>query len=186
MRADFKVCIDACVLANIAVCDLLLRLAEKPRLFLPIWSSKIMEEVRNTQLNKLNWPEHIVNSYHTEIEKSFPDAWVDDYQHLLPVMKNEEKDRHVLASTVRSGATVLVTFNLKDFPLEALQTWHIEALHPQDYLITLYSMSPEIRVNKLHDISRKRNLSLEDLVLKLGISLPAFASHIIDDLSLEL
>jgi hypothetical protein len=35
MRADFKVVLDACVLANFGVCDLLLRLAERPRLYLP-------------------------------------------------------------------------------------------------------------------------------------------------------
>ncbi len=186
MRADFKVCIDACVLANIAVCDLLLRLAEKPRLFLPVWSSKIMEETRNTQTNKLGWPVHIVESYHTEILRSFPDAWVDDYEHLLPVMTNDEKDRHVLAATVRSGATVLVTFNLKDFPNEALEPWRVDVCHPQDYLLTLYSMSPEIVVQKLNDISRKRNVPLIDLVIMLGKVLPNFASQIIDDLALEI
>jgi hypothetical protein len=31
IKADFKVFLDACVLADIAVCDLLLRLAERPR-----------------------------------------------------------------------------------------------------------------------------------------------------------
>lgn len=186
MRADFKVCIDACVLANIAVCDLLLRLAEKPRLFLPVWSGQIMEEVRNTQTNKLNWPEHLVDTYHAEIERSFPDAWTEDYDHLIPIMKNEAKDRHVLAATVRAGASVIVTFNTKDFCPEALEPWHIEACHPQDYLITLYSMSPEIIVSKLHDISRRRGYSFEDLIIKLGIALPNFTSHIIDDLSLEL
>lgn len=45
MQADFKVVIDACVLANIAVCDLFLRLAEKPRLCLPRWSTEILDEV---------------------------------------------------------------------------------------------------------------------------------------------
>jgi hypothetical protein len=81
---------------------------------------------------------------------------------------------------------VIVTFNLKDFPMNALEPWRIEVCHPQDYLMTLYSMSPEIIVNKLHDISRKRGLSFEDLILKLGIPLPNFASHVIDDLSLEI
>lgn len=33
LRADFRVCLDANVLANQAVCDLLLRLAEYPRLY---------------------------------------------------------------------------------------------------------------------------------------------------------
>jgi hypothetical protein len=63
MQADFKIAIDACVLANIAVCDLLLRLAEKPRLFLPIWSTKILDEVRGVQAGKLKWPEPIVESF---------------------------------------------------------------------------------------------------------------------------
>jgi hypothetical protein len=33
MKADFRVVLDACVLANFGVCDLLLRLAERPRLY---------------------------------------------------------------------------------------------------------------------------------------------------------
>ncbi len=31
MRADYRVFLDACVLANHGVCDLLLRLSERPR-----------------------------------------------------------------------------------------------------------------------------------------------------------
>jgi hypothetical protein len=42
MRADFKVVLDACVLANFGVCDLLLRLAERPRLYLPRWSEELL------------------------------------------------------------------------------------------------------------------------------------------------
>lgn len=50
MKADFKVLLDACVLANNAVCDLLLRLAEKPRQFLPLWSGEILPEVRRVHV----------------------------------------------------------------------------------------------------------------------------------------
>ncbi len=70
-------------------------------------------------------------------------------------MANDEKDKHVLAATIRSGASVIVTFNLKDFPAEALTPWNVEAYHPQDYLLTLYSMTPEVVVQKLNDISEK-------------------------------
>lgn len=49
MRADFKVLLDACVLVNFPVCDLLLRLAEPPRLFLPQWSSEILKETQRAQ-----------------------------------------------------------------------------------------------------------------------------------------
>jgi predicted nucleic acid-binding protein len=184
MQADFKIVIDACVLANIAVCDLFLRLAEKPRLFLPRWSTEILNETRRVH-QKLNWPHPIAESWRAEVMRTFPDSVVDDYGHLLPSLTNEEKDRHVLAVTIRSGAGVIVTFNLKDFPDAALQPWGIEACHPQDYLLTLYSMSPEVVVLKLNEMARKRDKELIDLGPLLGKALPNFSSHLIEDLALE-
>ncbi len=118
--------------------------------------------------------------------QSFPDSVVDDYTHLVPVLTNDEKDRHVLGATIRSGASVIVTFNLKDFPAGALQPWGIEACHPQDYLLTLYSMSPEIVLLKLNEMARRRNKELIDLILLLGKALPSFSSHLIEDLALDL
>jgi hypothetical protein len=53
MRADFRVVLDACVLANFGVANLLLSLAEKPRLYLPTWSEEILEETRRTQSGPL-------------------------------------------------------------------------------------------------------------------------------------
>lgn len=185
MQADFKVVLDACVLANIAVCDVFLRLAEKPRLLLPRWSTEILNETRRVQSGKLKWPAHLVESWRTEVERSFPDAAVDDYAHLLEKLTNHEKDRHVLATTIRAGASVIVTFNQKDFPDEALAPWGIDVSHPQDYLLTLYSMAPEIVVLKLNQMARKRNREFIDLLLMLGKALPAFTSHLIDDLGLE-
>lgn len=184
MQADFKIVLDACVLANIAVCDLFLRLAEKPRLFLPRWSTKILDETSRVH-EKLKWPREIATSWRSEVERTFPNSAVDDYDHLLPALTNDEKDRHVLATTIRAGATVIVTFNLKDFPDEALKPWGVEARHPQDYLLTLYSMSPEVVVLKLNEMARKRDKELIDLVLLLGKALPEFSSHLIDDLALE-
>ena len=52
MRADFKVVLDACVLANYGVANLLLLLAEKPRLYLPLWSEEILAETYRTQVGK--------------------------------------------------------------------------------------------------------------------------------------
>jgi hypothetical protein len=43
--ADFRVVLDACVLANYAVTDVL-TFAEEPRLYLPRWSEKILDETR--------------------------------------------------------------------------------------------------------------------------------------------
>jgi hypothetical protein len=46
-RANYRVVLDACVLANHGVCDLFLRLAERPRLYSAIWSQGILEETFN-------------------------------------------------------------------------------------------------------------------------------------------
>ncbi len=52
MNADLPVILDACLLANQRVADLLLRLAETPRLYLPHWSDRILDETDRT-LDKL-------------------------------------------------------------------------------------------------------------------------------------
>lgn len=47
--ANYRVVLDACVLANHGVCDLFLRLAERPRLYSPQWSQRILLETTRNQ-----------------------------------------------------------------------------------------------------------------------------------------
>ena len=185
MKADFKVVLDACVLTNFAVCDLLLRLAERPRLYLPIWSTAILEEVRRTQVKKLDWPEELADSFREALQKAFPEATVDDYQSILPSLTNDKKDRHVLATAIRSGSPLILTFNLKHFPPKTLRPWSIVATHPQDYLITLYEMEPLQVASRIAAIAAKRNLDQQDVLLRLGKVLPRFASRMIDELDVS-
>jgi hypothetical protein len=58
-------------------------------------------------------------------------------------MTNDPGDRHVLAAAVFAGASLIVTFNLKDFSEKALAPWQIEAQHPDTFLCTLYAFLPE-------------------------------------------
>ncbi len=188
MRADFKVVIDACVLANFGLCDLLLRLAEPPRLYLPIWSHEILNEVRSVQLEKLSrpWPEHLADSWRSEVEKHFPESIVEGYEPIKAVLTNHEKDRHVLATAIKAQASVIVTFNLKDFPKKALAPWEINAVHPQDYLKTLYSMSPDVVLSKIVEIAGERQKRPEIILAHLGKSIPAFADYVFEALEWEL
>src|SRR5258708_37698052 len=134
MRADFNVVLDACVLGNFGVCNLLLNLAEKPRLFLPRWSDELLQETERVHLNELDWPPHLAASFQREIRSHFPEAMVVEYQHLIERCTNDPKDRHVLACAIHSQSEVILTFNLSDFPTSALQPWKVAALHPQAYL----------------------------------------------------
>lgn len=45
---EYAVVLDACVLYPMPLCDTLLRLAEDPSLYRPLWSDQILEEVGYT------------------------------------------------------------------------------------------------------------------------------------------
>ena len=182
MRADYRVFIDACVLANHGVCNLLLRLAERPRLIVPCWSEQVLEEVRRTHAEKLGWPEHLVTSFQSEIRRAFPEAAITGYEGLIPTLTNDAKDRHVLAGAIRAGCPLILTFNLKHFPDSALSPWSVEASHPQDYLLILYEMEPKQVVACLGEIAGMRKMEVEDVLIRLGKVLPEFASRLLDDL----
>lgn len=183
LKADFKVFLDACVLADIAVCDLLLRLAERPRQYLPQWSDEVLAETRRTQ-EKLGWPDHLVDSFEDRLRTVFPEALVTGYEHLLGAVDNDPDDQHVLAAAIHAQAEVILTFNLKDFPAAALDPWGIAAIHPQDYLLTLYSIDPLQVVTRVSEIAAKRHQDEQDVLIRLGRALPKFALRLMDDLDL--
>ena len=72
------------------------------------------------------------------------DAKVTGYETLIPTLTlPDPDDRHVLAAAIRSNADAIVTFNLKDFPQEALTPYDIEVIHPDDFIIYQIEFSPE-------------------------------------------
>ncbi|MEZ4619320.1 MAG: hypothetical protein R2867_27950 [Caldilineaceae bacterium] len=52
-------------------------------------------------------------------------------------------DRHVLAAAVTGRCTVIVTWNLVDFPKEVLEPFGIEAQDPDSFLAHQLSLSPD-------------------------------------------
>jgi predicted nucleic acid-binding protein len=56
------------------------------------------------------------------MEKAFPDASVERYESLITSLQvPDENDRHILAAAIRCKADVIVTSNLKDFPVKDLE-----------------------------------------------------------------
>lgn len=181
-RADFRVVIDACVLANARVCNVLLTLAESPRLHLPRWSEEILLETLRTHTEKLGWPKELAESFQSCLREFFPEALVSGYEHLIDLCDNEPKDRHILACAIHSKSELILTFNLRDFPADVLETWQVNVLHPQDYLLALYSMDPSIMIHRLNGICRSRETDLESFLLHLGRWLPAFSQALLSDI----
>lgn len=172
------------VLANFAVCDLYLRLAEKPRLVLPKWTNQILDEVHRTHVEQLGWDQTLADTFRKAVTKSFPEAFISGYEDLVPLMTNDQKDRHVLAAAVREKLDIIITFNLKDFKPGDLEKWNVRALHPQDYLLTIYSMNPQVVIMKLNQIARKKEEELEDTIIRFGKALPAFSTRLLEDMGI--
>ena len=86
--ANYRVILDACVLANYAVCDLFLRLAETPTLYVPLWSRDILDETQRAQVGDLKWDPKIAASFRAAVEGAFPEAAVSGYE---PIIASLEK-----------------------------------------------------------------------------------------------
>jgi hypothetical protein len=101
----------------------------------------VLAELRRN-LVKRNIPAAQVDRRITQMSRSFPDAIVTGYESLIDGMTDDPKDRHVLAAAVRSHAEVIVTFNLNDFPGDALKPYDIVAVHPDDFLLGQLDLYP--------------------------------------------
>jgi len=170
------VVLDACVLTNFSLCDTLLRLAELPPLYEPRWSEEILEETIRTLESDLGWPPSLTAFLRGELRAHFSEAWVAGYEALIPAMKNDEKDRHVLAAAVHCGASVILTFNLRHLRPEHLAGWGVTAVHPQAFLIELFQQGPTVVLAKLEEQAADRGRSLSALLKILGRTVPGFTA----------
>jgi hypothetical protein len=186
VNADFPAVIDACVLVNYAVADLLLRLAESPRLYLPRWSEEILNETTRTLIGDLGWSQERAKGMEKEIRDHFPEALVEFPAELLGTLTINEKDRYVLAAAIMGKAEVIVTFNLKHFGPEHLEPWGVQAHHPQVFLQSLWGLDPVGVTSRLAAISHFRARSLEHVLRTLAKTVPKFVSEIAPQLGVSL
>lgn len=180
MHADFPILLDACVLVNLPLTDLLLRLSEEPRLVVPKWTPTILEEVYRTHKKWPHWTKDGLHErYQHTLKSAFPEAMILNYEVVIPSLSVQEKDRHVLAAAIAGKIEHIVTFNTKDFPDAACARWNVTVKHPQEYLLTLFAISPAIMFKSLDDIAKRKRESREDVLLRLGVHVPEFAQTLL-------
>jgi hypothetical protein len=69
------------------------------------------------------------------------DSLVEGYDDLIESVKlPDEDDRHVLAAAIHAHASVIVTFNLRDFPPKVLRPYKIEAVNPDEFILRLIEL----------------------------------------------
>jgi hypothetical protein len=169
--------LDTCVLAPMPLCHTLLNLAEEPALYIPKWSGHIIQELSRT-LKKFRYGDAQIARRITAMNQAFEDAVVCGYEDLIPVMRNDEKDRHVLAAAVRAGAHVIVTSNLKHFPPRCVEQYNLIVASPDDFLCNQFQLEPRIVLEAVERQASDIHGKLENLLRKLEKSVPAFADLI--------
>src|SRR5882672_11178351 len=90
----------------------------KQDVFQARWSDDIHEEwIRSVLEDRSDLTAAQLARTRALMDKHLCDARVIGYAELLPTLTLPDPgDRHVLAAAIVGGATVIITFNLKDFP----------------------------------------------------------------------
>jgi hypothetical protein len=72
------------------------------------------------------------------MEEAFPEAGVKGYRANEKLFAGvDPKDRHVAAAALKGGATVIVTWNLRDFPSDALSAHGLGVSDPDGFIVRL-------------------------------------------------
>lgn len=142
MSSHFTAIYDACVLYSQPLRNLLMRLALTD-LYRARWTSAIHEEwTRNLIANRPDLDPSKIYRVRDLMDAHVRDALVDNYEHLIPAIHlPDPDDAHVVAAAVHCGAELIVTFNLKDFPAEALSTFNVAVQHPDDFISDLFDLN---------------------------------------------
>lgn len=142
-HSPFTAVYDACVLYPAPLRDFLMWLALSGR-FRARWSLEIHNEwKRNLLKNRPDLTTEQLDRTSDLMDQAVPDACVYGYEKLIEGLTLPDiDDRHVLAAAIRCNASVIVTFNQKDFPDETLGPFGIEAQHPDEFVDNLFDLDP--------------------------------------------
>lgn len=157
--------LDACVLYPAPVRDILLSLADN-QLYRPKWSDLIQQEWKRSVLEKRDdLSEKQITTTIKVMGAAFPDAEVNGFSSLIDgIILPDKDDRHVLAAAIRCHADVIVTFNLKDFPVKELNHYDIEPVHPDDFIINLIDLDTGNSLKAFREqVNRLKNPPLSEI-----------------------
>lgn len=141
---------DACVLYPAQLRNVLVQMSVD-RVFDAKWSMEIQNEwIRNLLKNRADLSEDRLRRHQRLMDTVLPSALVNGYQHRIAGLAlPDANDRHVLAAALEAGASVIATWNLRDFPQPCLEACGVEALTPDALLTRLYHQNPRAVIDSL-------------------------------------
>lgn len=181
--SSYTVILDACVMYPAPLRSYLMYLSNTG-LFRARWTEQIHDEwIRNLLKNnpsvdpeRLERTKQLMNAY-------VPDCLVEGYELLVDGLSLPDlDDRHVVAAAIKGQAESIITFNLKDFPMESLEPLGLSAIHPDEFLCDMFELDSSACVKAAQQQRRSlKNPSMtpdEFLVCLQKQKLPSFVSKL--------
>lgn len=176
-NSEYAVVLDACVIVPMTLCDTLLRLAEHPALYRPLWSEEILQEVDRALEKKLYLTRAQVDRRLKAMQEAFPEALVKIPSKLLETFECPDSgDRHVLAAAVRGQANAIITNNTKDFPKDCLEEYGVLCQTPDDFLVHQFHLNPSLIFEKLDQQGAAIRQTRDYIVKKMQSLAPQFTA----------
>jgi predicted nucleic acid-binding protein len=172
MISTFTAFFDANVLFGARLRSLVIE-AAKTGLFRAKWTEQIHHEWMDAVLRQR--PDITLERLERTrraMDRAVPDCLVSGYEPFIPtIVLSDPDDRHVVAGAIAARASVIVTFNIKDFPQDVLAPFGLHAEHPDDFLMDVENLGTGMLVQAvLADWNHYKNppltldAYLEDLV----------------------
>ena len=149
---------DACILYPFHLRNIAVQVAAD-RLVEARWTDEIHDEwIRSVAAGAPTVPIERLQNARRLMNYAVPTALVDGYHHhIRSITLPDPNDRHVVAAGIVAGATVILTWNQRDFPQAELKKFGLQSQTPDTFLAGLYDQVPELVVGSL--TNARRNLS---------------------------
>lgn len=141
----FTCILDTNVFYPLWIRDLLLWFAHY-ELYSPKWSIHIFDEWVEVMV-RIGVSNEEAKKRIQKVNDAFPDALVENYEPLIEKLTlPDTKDRHVLAPAIKTNANIIVTNNLKDFPIDYLASFGLSAKCADDFLTDIIDLNHTLSV----------------------------------------
>lgn len=142
--ASYTAVLDACVLYSVTISDALVSLAAEG-LFAAKWTRRIEDEwIRNLEQKRPDLAGKL-DRRSDAMRNAIPD-WEVPAAAWQSIKINaafpDRDDEHVVAAAVAGHADCIVTLNLSDFTVEITNRLDLEMLHPDQFIVAQWDLSP--------------------------------------------
>jgi len=151
---------DACILYPFHLRNIIVQ-AAVDRLVEARWTDEIHDEwIRSLAADTPTIPIERLQTTRRLMNDALPGATISGYEDLVPTVSLPDlDDRHVVAAAIAAGASIILTWNLRDFPTIALKKYGMRRQTPDAFLAGLYDDVPDLVVGSLANARRNLNKS---------------------------